>query len=289
MHGFRRRTAQPLGESRYLRRRLEPELLPQPFAVVLLVLEGPGGVARQFQRLHEAQRHSGVVRIVRRPGFPPFHRGPDLAPARSRLGQLLEGFPVRVGQSGTLPVHPTLELSSTSEEEAIEERSGVELYRALELACIERLLEGDHITLHGALRGAQLLAHGKDRSLPQGLPELVDGLVQKFAPVLGVALRPEQGRQFVPGKTPRGGASDEGEESNAVSLCGRTRDESAFNLQRRSTEKLQGNHHATADRGWTARGSGVDRSGLFYVRGTTAYKLIRSGFMKTPEVERMGS
>ena len=191
--------AQPIGQRNDVWVRPRLELLLQQQRVQSRLLERSRTVTGPVQRSHQPQRHASIVRLLRNQASPPFYRAAPFPPLLGRFREALQTAGVRAAQAVPLSVRPVFELGRAGQMKAIQERTGIEADRALELACRNRILEGDHVTRYCGRIQSQLVLNRDYPSLTDRSSQRVDALVQQVAGVFHVALRPEPARPACPG------------------------------------------------------------------------------------------
>ena len=204
--------AQPIGQRNDVWVRPRLELLLQPQRVQSRLLERSRTVTGPVQRSHQPQRHASIVRLLRNQASPPFYRAAPFPPLLGRFREALQTAGVRAAQAVPLSVRPVFELGRAGQMKAIQEWTGIEADRALELACRNRILEGDHVTRYCGRIQSQLVLNRDYPSLTDRSSQRVDALVQQVAGVFHVALRPEPGDQLVPALRPGPGTGQQGKE-----------------------------------------------------------------------------
>src|SRR5882724_11632642 len=103
----------------------------------LRVSQRTGPVAGGLERLHVPQRDPRVVGIIAGQTRPTLGSTYRIATLHFPLRELLQRLAVPARQSRPLPVHPTLELVSIGEMEAVEEGAVVHVDRGLEVITSE--------------------------------------------------------------------------------------------------------------------------------------------------------
>jgi hypothetical protein len=160
-----------------------------------------------------------------------------------RLRQALECQRVLARETTSLALHPALELERLVQEEAVEERTGVERHRALERAGRDRPLEREDIGGNDRGIDAQPIAGAQHRAGAKGLTERVNRLVQQPASMLLVALGPEPGHQLVPAHRLGGRGGEERQERQTVALHHRGSHRFVPAGERHTTKELEGKQH----------------------------------------------
>ena len=127
----------------------------------------------------------------------------------------------------------------------------------------QRGLEMDDVDLYGRGVEAQFVAYGDDRVFTERLAQLVDGLVEQLAGVLGIAFRPEHGHELVACDAAIRRQRQQREQGHAMPLDGRPAHLHAVQAgEQRAAEKTQLKQLRGIHREFIARKQRVDRRGL---------------------------
>src|SRR2546423_8275288 len=118
-----------LDERRDLRVRRQPELLTQEHRVHARMLNGAGGIAYRRERLHEAERYTGIVRVAAGKPPPVQDRSRKIGRPLTVLGHLFQRLRISARITSSLGIQPALELGCVADVKALEEVAAIELYR----------------------------------------------------------------------------------------------------------------------------------------------------------------
>ena len=132
-----------------------------------------------------------------------------------------------------------LELRRLTQEEAIEQRPAIQRHRGGMIPSPDGSFELDHVHLYDIGVQPKEIALGKERGLGQGLTEDVGRDLEKIAPALGVAFRPQGCDQVVPGKALTGGHAQQREQSDAMPLRGSAGSRTAVGLERWTAQESE--------------------------------------------------
>jgi len=150
---------------------------------------------------------------------PPVRRLSMLSPSGRFTGQRLQRAPALARPLRSLTFHPVLKFPASIQVEAVQKGCGIAGAGAAWVVLSQRAGERLHIARdHGRIE-AQLDRAEEQVGSAEIATEGVAGLLEKTAPVFGIAVRPQGGDQLVTAQT---AVAREGEQPKRLSLLGRT-------------------------------------------------------------------
>jgi hypothetical protein len=158
------------------------------------VLQRAGAIAGSGEREHETKRDVGVERLERGEPAHERDRRSEIASGRRTLGERLERAMELTREVHALVLRPPLELDGAGQREAVEERTGVDGDRRVEIIACDRRLEVPEITRDSCAVEPQD-RRPRDGGLGYDPAKRGEQLLEAVARPFGGALGPEQGEQ----------------------------------------------------------------------------------------------
>ena len=203
------------------------------------VAERAGAVARGGARLHQPDGEAGAVGVVGREPAPGSDGAGEVAGLGALSGERLERVGVLPGEEPALGLDPALEFRRVGEEEPVQERTGVHPHGLVPRLAFHRLAELLDIAHDDGGVEPQVRPHRQDGLASQLLVQPVDGIGERVAGPLLVALGPEITHQFVPADAPLRRRGEQGEEAEPPALRGAAGDRAIGALDGCAAQELE--------------------------------------------------